>query len=73
MEANTLLIIAAVVGLGVGFLIAQIASKNKGNGLISQAKQEAQRILNSAKKDGEQIKKDKKELDDSHKERAYRF
>ncbi|MGB0293686.1 MAG: ribonuclease Y [Flavobacteriaceae bacterium] len=59
MEANTLLIIAAVVGLGVGFLIAQIASKNKGNGLISQAKQEAQRILNSAKKDGEQIKKDK--------------
>ena len=59
MEANTLLIIAAVVGLGVGFLIAQIAGKNKGNGLISQAKQEAQRILNSAKKDGEQIKKDK--------------
>ena len=59
MEANTLLIIAAIVALGVGFLIAQIASKNKGNGLISRAKQEAQRILNSAKKDGEQIKKDK--------------
>lgn len=59
METNTLLIIAAIVALGVGFLIAQIASKNKGNGLISRAKQEAQRILNSAKKDGEQIKKDK--------------
>tara|TARA_B100001093_G_scaffold520406_1_gene615500 strand:- start:450 stop:2021 length:1572 start_codon:yes stop_codon:yes gene_type:complete len=59
MEANTLLIIVAVVGLGTGFLIAQIASKNKGNGLISRAKQEAQLILNNAKKDGEQVRKNK--------------
>ena len=40
-------------------MIAQIASKNKGNGLISRAEQQAKQILNSAKKDGEQVKKDK--------------
>ncbi|MGB0527315.1 MAG: ribonuclease Y [Flavobacteriaceae bacterium] len=59
MEANTLVIIAAVAGLIIGFVIAQIASKNKGNGLISRAEQQAKQILNSAKKDGEQVKKDK--------------
>ena len=51
MEANTLVIIAAVAGLIIGFVIAQIASKNKGNGLISRAEQQAKQILNSAKKD----------------------
>ncbi len=59
MEVNTLVIIAAIAGLIIGFVIAQIASKNKGNGLISRAEQQAKQILNSAKKDGEQVKKDK--------------
>ena len=56
---ETSLIIAAIVGLVVGFAIAKFLEKGKASKTTANAKREADNILKSAQKEGESIKKDK--------------
>ena len=55
----TFIIIAAVVGLAIGFAIAKFMEKGKASKTIANAKREADSILKNAKTEGENIKKDK--------------
>lgn len=55
----TTIIIAAVAGLGLGFLIAKLLEKNSASGLLKSANKEASQIIKDAKKEGESLKKDK--------------
>ncbi len=59
MDTNTTLIIAAIIGLAIGFIIAKFMEKGKASKTISAAKKESTSILKSAAIDGESIKKDK--------------
>ncbi|PCJ98298.1 MAG: ribonuclease Y [Flavobacteriaceae bacterium] len=59
MDTNTLLIIIAIIGLAIGFVIAKFMEKGKASKTISEAKKEASSILKSANIEGESIKKDK--------------
>ncbi len=59
MDTNILLVVAAVVGLAIGFVIAKMMEKGKAAKTISGAKKEASDIIKEAKKEGENIKKDK--------------
>ncbi|MEM7484902.1 MAG: ribonuclease Y [Bacteroidota bacterium] len=59
MDNTILIIVAAVVGVVIGFAIAKMMEKGKATKTISGAKKEAQDILKEAKKEGESIKKDK--------------
>ncbi len=59
MDSTILVIIAAIVGLAVGFLIAKSMEKGKASKTIANAKKEADTILKGAKVEGENIKKDK--------------
>ncbi|NJB72350.1 ribonuclease Y [Saonia flava] len=59
MDTNTIIIIAALVGLAIGFAIAKFMEKGKASKTISSAKKEAATILKSAGIEGESIKKDK--------------
>lgn len=59
MDNTTTLIIAAIVGIAVGFIIAKFLEKGKASRTIGHAKKEASSILKSAKIEGESIKKDK--------------
>ncbi len=59
MDYTVTLIIAVLVGLGVGFAIAKMLEKGKGAKTIANAKKEAAIIIKEAKKEGENIKKDK--------------
>ncbi len=59
MDYTVTLIIAVIVGLGVGFAIAKMLEKGKGAKTITNAKKEAAIIVKEAKKEGENIKKDK--------------
>jgi ribonuclease Y len=52
-------IIAALIGLVIGFLIAKILEKGKASKTIASAKKEADAILKNANIEGESIKKDK--------------
>ncbi|GAB5473049.1 MAG: ribonuclease Y [Maribacter sp.] len=52
-------IVVGVVGLIVGFVIAKFLEKGKASKTIANAKKESESILKSAKRDGENIKKDK--------------
>ena len=52
-------IIALVVGLAVGFLIAKLLEKGRATKTVESAKKEAAAILKGAKAEGENIKKDK--------------
>lgn len=52
-------IIAAVVGLAVGFLIAKLLEKGKANKTLEAARKEADTILKDARTEGESIKKEK--------------
>ena len=52
-------IIALVIGLGVGFIIAKLLEKGKASKTIDAAKKEAASILKGAKSEAESIKKDK--------------
>merc|ERR1712146_210256 len=52
-------IIAAVVGLAIGFGIAKMLEKGKATQILGNAKKEAGKIIEDAKKEGENIKKDK--------------
>lgn len=58
MEYITTIIIG-IVGLIVGFVIAKFLEKGKASKTIVNAKKEAEGILKSARRDGENIKKDK--------------
>ncbi|MBS9461502.1 ribonuclease Y [Flagellimonas sp. 389] len=59
MDNTILIIVAAVVGVAIGFVIAKMMEKGKAAKAISGAKKEAQDILKEANKEGESIKKDK--------------
>ena len=56
---STSMIIAAIVGLAIGFAIAKFMEKGKASRTIANAKKEAETILNNAKTEGENTKKDK--------------
>ncbi|WP_300435285.1 ribonuclease Y [Christiangramia sp.] len=58
MEILTI-IIAAVVGLALGFAIAKMLEKKQASNTIATAKKEANSIVKEAKAEGESIKKDK--------------
>lgn len=58
MDITTILI-GAVIGLIVGFLIAKFMEKGKASKTTANAKREAEAIIKAAKTDGENIKKDK--------------
>ncbi|MDR5592023.1 ribonuclease Y [Christiangramia sp. SM2212] len=53
------IIIAAVVGLALGFAIAKMLEKKQASNTIASAKKEANSIIKEAKAEGESIKKDK--------------
>ncbi|WP_339706334.1 ribonuclease Y [uncultured Kriegella sp.] len=59
MDSTILVIIAAIAGLAIGFLIAKSMEKGKASKTIANAKKEADTILKGAKVEGESIKKDK--------------
>ena len=56
---STMIIIAAIVGLAIGFAIAKFMEKGKASKTIANAKKDAAQILKEAKIEGENIKKDK--------------
>src|SRR6056297_2824798 len=56
---STMIIIAAIVGLAIGFGIAKFMEKGKASKTIANAKKEASQLLKEAKVEGESIKKDK--------------
>lgn len=56
---STIMIIAGIVGLAIGFAIAKFMEKGKASKTIANAKREATRILKEANVEGESIKKDK--------------
>ena len=58
MEILTI-IIAAVIGLALGFAVAKMLEKKQASNTIASAKKEAASILKEAKAEGESIKKDK--------------
>ncbi len=59
MDSTTISIIAAVVGLAIGFAIAKMLEKGKAAKTITNAKREASLLIKEAQKEGESIKKDK--------------
>ncbi|WP_026915042.1 ribonuclease Y [Christiangramia portivictoriae] len=54
-----IIIVAAVVGLALGFAIAKMLEKKQASNTITSAKKEANSIIKEAKAEGESIKKDK--------------
>lgn len=56
---STMIIIAGIVGLAIGFAIAKFMEKGKASKTIANAKKDAAQILKEAKIEGESIKKDK--------------
>ena len=56
---STMIIIAAIVGLAIGFAIAKFLEKGKASKTIINAKKDAERILKDAKAEGESVKKEK--------------
>lgn len=61
MEGTTLvfIIIAAIVGLIIGFIIAKTLEKKSASTAIAEANKESARIIKEATSEGEAIKKDK--------------
>ncbi|MGF1558719.1 MAG: ribonuclease Y, partial [Flavobacteriaceae bacterium] len=56
---NIIIVVVAVIALAIGFVIAKFLEKGKASKTIAAAKKEAENILRSAEKDGENLKKDK--------------
>jgi ribonuclease Y len=56
---STMIIIAAIVGLAIGFAIAKFLEKGKASKTIINAKKDAERILKDANAEGESVKKEK--------------
>ena len=59
MDNIIVIVVAAVVGLAIGFAIAKMMEKGKASKTIANAKREAANIVKEANKEGESIKKDK--------------
>ena len=59
MDINTTILIVALGGLLIGFIIAKLLEKGKASRTIGNAKKEATSILKDAKLEGENIKKEK--------------
>jgi len=59
MVDTTFIIIAAIGGIVIGFIIAKFMEKGKASKTIANAKKEAASLLKEAKREGEGIKKDK--------------
>lgn len=59
MDYNTTLLIAALGGLLVGFIVAKLLEKGKASKTIGNAKKEAAAIVKAAKLEGETTKKEK--------------
>ena len=60
MDNNTItLIIVAIIGIVVGFLVAKLFEKNNASMLVKSAKKNASSILKEANSEAETIKKDK--------------
>ena len=59
MEDLVMPILAGVVGIVVGFIVAKILEKSKANKLLKETNKEAENILKEAKVEAEAIKKDK--------------
>jgi ribonuclease Y len=55
----TMIIIGAIAGVGIGFVVAKVLEKGKASKTISNAKKEASAIIRDATQQGESIKKDK--------------
>ena len=58
MDNIILVVVAAVVGLAIGFAIAKTMEKGKASKTIANARKEADNIIKQAKSEGENIKKD---------------
>ncbi len=59
MDGMILPILAAIIGIAIGFLIAKAMEKSKGKKLLNNTKNEAATILKTAKIEAEGVKKDK--------------
>lgn len=59
MDNTIIIIIAVVIGLAIGFTVAKMLEKGKAGKTLSGAKKEAANLINEAKREGENIKKDK--------------
>ena len=59
MDSTAIGIIAVIVGLAIGFIIAKFLEKGKASKIVLNAKKEATRIIKDANVEGENIKKDK--------------
>ena len=59
MDNTIIIIIAAIAGIVIGFIIAKVLEKGKASKTLSNAKREASSIIKQAGKEGENIKKDK--------------
>jgi len=59
MDTIVIIIITAIAGILVGFLIAKLLERSNASQLVKNAKKSASSILKEAKTEGESIKKDK--------------
>ncbi len=59
MDNIVIIIIAAVAGLAVGFIIAKMLEKSNASQVLKSAKKNAASIIKEAKSDAEALKKDK--------------
>ncbi|MCW9036382.1 ribonuclease Y [Altibacter sp.] len=59
MDNIITIIIVAIVGIAIGFLIAKLLERNNASQLVKSAKKNAATILKEAKTEAESIKKDK--------------
>ncbi len=59
MNTYIILVIAAIVGIIIGFVIAKILERNNASKLVKSAKKNAANVIKEANKEGEAIKKDK--------------
>ena len=59
MDNITFIIVGAIVGLAIGFIVAKFLEKGKASKIVASAKIEAESFLRNAKTEGESIKKDK--------------
>ncbi|MGC1516650.1 MAG: ribonuclease Y [Maribacter sp.] len=56
---STMIFIAAIIGLAIGFAIAKFLEKGKASKTITNAKKDAERIIRDANAEGESAKKEK--------------
>lgn len=59
MEGVLFPVLAGIIGLAIGFIIAKMLEKTKANKLIQETQKEARAILKEAKVEADAIKKDK--------------